>query len=52
MSFFLSFFLREGGCTPVAHGSSQARGQMGAVAASLYHSHGNTRSQPHPQPAP
>ena len=29
---------------PVAYGSSQARGQIGAAAASLYHSHSNAGS--------
>ena len=29
---------------PVAYGGSQARGQIGAVAASLHHSHSNTGS--------
>ena len=37
--FFFCFF--------TAYGSSQERGQMGATAASLHHSHGNTRSEPH-----
>ena len=32
--------------TPVAHGSSQARSQIGAVAAGLHHSHSNARSEP------
>ena len=32
---------------PEAHGGSQARGRMGAVAASLRHSHGNDRSLTH-----
>ena len=31
---------------PVAYGGSQARGQMGAVAASLYHSQSNLGSKP------
>ena len=31
---------------PAAYGSSQARGQFGAVAAGLRHSHSNTRSKP------
>ena len=31
--------------TPVAYGSSQARGRIGAVAAGLHHS--GTRSEPH-----
>ena len=37
---------------PAAYGSSQARGQIGAVDASLYHSHSNIRSEPHQQPTP
>lgn len=36
--------------TPAAYGSSRARGQIGATAASLYH--GNTGSKPHLRPAP
>ena len=36
--------------TPMAYGSSQARGPTGAAAASLCHSHGNTRSEPHLRP--
>ena len=39
-----------GGCfraAPAAYGSSQARGWIWAVAASLHHSHSNTRSEPH-----
>ena len=35
LSFFLSFFR----ATPEAYGSSQARGQIGATAAGLHHSH-------------
>ena len=38
--------------TPAAYGSAQARGQIGAAAASLHHSHSNTGSQPHLQPTP
>ena len=30
---------------PVAHGGSQARGGIGAVAAGLHHSHSNARSE-------
>ena len=30
---------------PMAYGGSHARGQIGAVAAGLYHSHSNTRSK-------
>ena len=32
--------------TPVAHGSSQARGPIGAVAAGLWHSHSHVGSEP------
>ena len=32
---------------PTAYGGSQARGQIGAAAASLHHSHSNTRSLTH-----
>ena len=32
--------------------SSQARGQIGAAAASLNHSHSNTGSEPHPRLTP
>ena len=32
---------------PMAYGSSQARGQIRAAAASLYHSHSNARFEPH-----
>ena len=40
--FFLSFRV-----PPMAYGGSQARGQIGGIAASLHHSHSNTRSEPH-----
>ena len=39
------FFLFR--ASPAAYGSSQARGQVRAVAASLRHSHSHTRSKPH-----
>ena len=42
------FFLLR--ATPVAYGSSQARGQIGAAAASLHHS--NVGSEAHLGPAP
>ena len=45
--FSLSFFLMA---LPVAYVSSQARSLIVAAAASLCHSHGNTRSEPHLQP--
>ena len=37
---------------PMAYGSSQARGRIRAVAASLYHNHSKARSEPHLQPTP
>ena len=42
--------LRLSRVPPTAYGSSQARGQIGAIAASLHHSHSNTRSKLHLQP--
>ena len=36
--------------TPAAYGGSQARGQIRAAAASLYHSHSNIGSEPHLRP--
>ena len=41
--FCLSTFSRA---TLAAYGGSQARGRIGAVAASLHHSHSNSRSEP------
>ena len=38
--------------TPTAYGSSQARGSIGAIAASLRHSHGNLGSEPSLWPPP
>ena len=35
---------------PTAYGGSQARGQIGATAAGLHHSHNNAGSEPHLQP--
>ena len=49
-SFFLNFFLFR--ATPTAYGRSQARGQIRAAAAGLYHSHSNTGSKSHLQPIP
>ena len=37
---------------PAAHGGSQARGPIGAVAASLHQSHSNAGSEPRLQPTP
>ena len=41
--FFCFCFFRA---TPVAYGSSQARGLIAAAAADLHHNHSNTRSEP------
>ena len=46
------FFLPFLGPLPAAYGSSQARGLIGAVAASLRHSHSNARSEPCLRPTP
>ena len=37
---------------PTVYAGSQARGQIGALAAGLYHSHSNARSEPQLQPTP
>ena len=37
---------------PAAYGGSQARGQIGAVAAGLLQSHSNARSEPRLRPTP
>ena len=47
---FFSFFLFT--TAPAAYERSQARGQIGAAAAGLHHSHSNMGSEPHPQPMP
>ena len=50
ISFFLFFFLSF--ClfrvTTTAYGGSQARGQIGAVAAGLHQRYSNAGSKPHP----
>ena len=46
---FIYFLLRA---APMAYGNSEARGPVGAVAASLPHSHSNAGSEPHLRPAP
>ena len=48
--FFFFFFFFSFSATPLAYGSSQARGRIGAAAADLRHSHGNTGSEPHLHP--
>ena len=44
---FQGVFLGGVKVTPASYGGSQARGWMGATAASLNHSHSNTVSEPH-----
>ena len=38
--------------TPAAYGGSQPRGQIGAAAAGLHHSHSNAEFEPHLRPTP
>ena len=47
--FYLSCPFRA---APAAYGSAQARGHIGAVAASLHQSQSNTGSEPRLQPTP
>ena len=48
--FFFVFCLFR--AAPAAHGGSQARGQIGAVATSQHQSHSNARSEPRLRPTP
>ena len=43
---FFFFFFSSLGKPPMVCGGSQARGQIGAVAAGLHHSHSNAKSKP------
>ena len=45
--FFFCLFAFSGAAAPTAYGDSQARGQTGTTAASLHHSHSNTRTITH-----
>ena len=47
---FFFFLLLRAQARRQAHGGSQARGQIGAVAAGLHNSHNNVRSEPHLRP--
>ena len=49
---FFSFFFFFFRAAPTAYGSSQAKGQIRAVVASLHHTHGNTGSESHLGPMP
>ena len=44
--FIIIIFLASSRAAPVAHGGSQARGLIGAVATDLCYSHSNTGSEP------
>ena len=44
LKFFFFFLFRD---TPKAYGCSQARGEIGAVAKGLRHSHSDARSEPY-----
>ena len=47
--FFFFFFFAFSWADPAAYGGSQARGHIGAVAASLHQSHSKVGSNPTPQ---
>ena len=49
VSYFVFCLFRA---APTAHGGSQTRGPIGAVAAGLCHSHSNARSKPRLQSTP
>ena len=52
ISFFFFVFLPFSRAAPAAYGGSQARGLIGAVAASLHQSHSNAGSEPCLRPTP
>jgi len=49
---FVFVFFAISWAAPTAYGGSQARGLIGAVAASLHQSHSNAGSEPRLQPTP
>ena len=51
-NFYLFIYFCLFGATPLAHGGSQARSQIGAIAASLRHTHSNAGSEQYLQPTP
>ena len=51
ITFFFLFFSCLFRAAPTAYGSSKARGQLGALASGLHHSHSNVGSEPHLPPA-
>ena len=50
LGYFVCLFAFR--AAPVTHGGSQARGQIGAAAASLCHSHSHAGSKPRLRPTP
>ena len=50
--FFFPFFFFLLRAAPIAYRSSQARGQVEAIAAGLCHGQSNARSEPYLQPTP
>ena len=48
--YFTYLFILLFRATPVPYGGSQARGQIGATAAGLHHSHSNAESELHLRP--
>ena len=50
--FFFVFLFLSFRATPMAYGDSQARGPIGAIAASLHYGHSNARSKPRLRPTP
>ena len=50
--FYSHYFICLFRATAMAHGGSQARSQIGAVAANLWHSHSNAGSEPCLPPTP
>ena len=52
LQFYFFFLFVFSSPTPAAYEGSQARGLIGATAASLPHSHSNAKSKPHLQPTP
>ena len=50
--FFVCLFVLPFRAALVAYGGSQARGPVGAIAASLCHNHSQAGSEPHLRPTP
>ena len=52
MSLFIYLFIYFFRAAPITYGGLKGRGQIGATAAGLYHSHSNAGSQLHLRPTP